>query len=665
MQIKGRKVYLCSQNFVTLMDRNSIIGIVLIFLIFVGFSWWNSPSKEEIAAMQARQDSIAQVQKQQRHLDSIQMASASTQESEAIDSQTTQGLASADSALVQSAILKEKYGAFSLSAKPAAQQLRVQSDMVQWNLDNLGGRISSVELLKYKAYDSSQLILFQGDNNQFGMIFSAANRLINTEAHYFQVFVDGQAFSGTETIAVGEQDSLQVSMRLYADAAFHNKTDQYIEYLYTFHGNSYMVDFDINIKGLDGLVDTRNGYLDFNWSNDLRLQEHSVDTYNGSCIYYKYYQDDVDYLSDNKDDDESLKSKVSWVSFKQRFFNMSMIADKAFDNAEIKQYHRSNSKDSKYQLTTSAVMSIPLRSAADAHFGARMYMGPNEFDRLKSFDLDLERIIPIGWGFFILAWINEYIVLTVFNILGGMGWNYGIVILVLTILLKLALSPIAYRTYKSSAKMRVLKPEVDAINEKYKDSKDPMKKQQATMNLYKRAGVNPMSGCVPMLLQMPILLAFFRFFPASIELRQKSFLWAHDLSSYDSIWNFPNGFSIPFYGDHVSLFTILMTISTIIYTKVNSQSMGGGNQMPGMKTMMYLMPIMFLGLFNNYASALSYYYFLANMITFLQMWLIRKTIDEDKIHAQLQANKKKPIKKSKFQQRLEEMAKQKGVQTRK
>ena len=258
-----------------------------------------------------------------------------------------------------------------------------------------------------------------------------------------------------------------------------------------------------------------------------------------------------------------------------------------------------------------------------------------------------------------MAWINEYIVINVFNFLGGMGWNYGIVILVLTVLLKLFLFPIAYKTYQSSAKMRVLKPEIDEINEKFKD-KDAAKKQQATMDLYRKAGVNPMAGCIPMLLQMPILFAMFRFFPASIELRQKAFLWATDLSTYDSIWQFPNGFEIPFYGDHVSLFTLLMTVSTIMYTKINNDMMGSGSQqMPGMKTMMYLMPIMFLGIFNNYAAGLSYYYFLANVITFGQMFFIRRSINEEKIHAQIEANKKKPAKKkSGFQKRLEEMQKQ-------
>jgi YidC/Oxa1 family membrane protein insertase len=259
-----------------------------------------------------------------------------------------------------------------------------------------------------------------------------------------------------------------------------------------------------------------------------------------------------------------------------------------------------------------------------------------------------------------MAWINEFIVIPVFDWLGGYGWNYGIVILVLTILLKIVLFPIAYKTYMSSAKMRVLKPEVDEIGKKFPKKEDAMKKQQAVMALYKSAGANPASGCVPMLLQLPILIAMFRFFPASIELRQQSFLWAHDLSSYDSILELP--FSIPFYGDHVSLFTLLMTVSTIMYTYLNNQMMGQqSNQLPGMKTMMYIMPIMFLGIFNNYASGLSYYYFLANVITFGQMFVFRRAINEDKLRAKIEANKKKPSKKkSGFQKRLEDAAKKRG-----
>jgi YidC/Oxa1 family membrane protein insertase len=307
-----------------------------------------------------------------------------------------------------------------------------------------------------------------------------------------------------------------------------------------------------------------------------------------------------------------------------------------------------------------AILALPFNRNGQTSIPLSFYFGPNKFYTLKAYGLELERQIPIGWGFFLMAWINQYIVIPVFNWLGGYGWNYGIVILVLTLLLKIVLFPIAYKTYISSAKMRVLKPEVDELSKKFPKKEDAMKKQQAVMALYRKAGANPASGCVPMLLQLPILFAMFRFFPASIELRQQPFLWAHDLSSYDSIMSLP--FTIPFYGDHVSLFTLLMTVSTIMYTYMNNQMMGAqATQLPGMKTMMYIMPVMFLGIFNSYASGLSYYYFLANIITFGQMYIFRYAINEDKLHARIEANKKKPEKKkSAFQRRLEEAAKQRG-----
>ena len=305
-----------------------------------------------------------------------------------------------------------------------------------------------------------------------------------------------------------------------------------------------------------------------------------------------------------------------------------------------------------------ATLSLPFNASKDKQLDLAFYFGPNKYNIMRSYHLDLEKQIPLGWSFFLMQWINRFAVLPVFNFLEGFNLNYGIIILILTILLKIVLFPIAYKTYLSSAKMRLLKPEVDEISAKFPKKEDAMKKQQATMALYKKAGVNPMSGCVPMLLQFPILLAMFRFFPASIELRQEAFLWADDLSSYDSIFDLP--FNIPFYGDHVSLFTLLMTISTIIYTKINNDMMSTGNQLPGMKTMMYLMPVMFLGFFNSYSSGLSYYYLLANLITFAQMYAIRSFVNEDKLHAQIQENKKKPVKKSNFQKRLEEMAKNQG-----
>jgi len=638
------------------MDRNTIIGLVLIFAIFIGFSYWNAPSEEERQAQLRKQDSIAKVQERIRIQDSLLQLE---EQKEKVIEESTENLISAnqDSSEVQQ-VLIDKYGAFANSAQGENQTLEVENDVMKLDFHSLGGLIYSAELKNYKSYDSLPLVLFHADTAKFGFIFSAANRIINTQDHYFKTYVDGKEFNG-QFIEVYGNDSVKISQRLYAGQSNTNNPNQYIEYIYTIHGNKYMFDFNIRMKNMETLIDSRNGYVDFNWAVNLRNQEKVVDRFNGSSIHYKFLQDDVDWLSDNEEEQEDLPAKIKWISYKQRFFSMTLIADNAFLNGQISQFI-SPSKDPKYEMTMSSVLAVPVNDTRNMDFGMRMYMGPNEFKRLKSYDLQLERQIPIGWSFFLLAWINEYIVINVFDWLGHFGWNYGIVILVLTILLKLILFPIAYKTYVSSAKMRVLKPEIDQINEKFKDSKDPMKKQQATMDLYKKAGVNPLAGCVPMLLQMPILFAIFRFFPSSIELRQQPFLWAHDLSSYDSILDLP--FHIPAYGDHVSLFTLLMTISTLIYTKVNNDMMGtGSSQMPGMKTMMYIMPIMFLGIFNSYASGLSYYYFLANMITFLQMFLIRRSINEDKIYAKLQANKKKPVKKSGLQARLEKMAKERGI----
>lgn len=644
------------------MDRNSITGIVLIFSIFIFFSWWNAPTEEEKASMARERDSIAQVIQERRTTDSLRnvaqtnLTNFQEREIEAPVVYTNEALAADQQAR------KDKFGAFANSSLGEEKFIAFESDVLKLKFSNKGGRIYSAELKDFQTNDSMPLVLFKGDTARFGFIFNAANRLINTQDHYYQVFVNGREFNSQSSLTISDQDSVNIAYRLYTDfeSGFHQ--DQYIEFSYSLKADAYMFDFDIRFVGLENVMDNRTSFVEFNWMQNLRTQEQIVDKYNGSGIYYKYHQDDVDNLSENSDEQESLKGRLAWVSFKQRFFSSTLIADDHFIGANIEQVHLP-SKDPKYQITMSTDVGLPVENVSDYTVGMRIYLGPNEFKRLKNYDLDLERLIPIGWGFFLLAWINEYIVINVFNFLGGMGWNYGIVILVLTLLLKLVLFPIAYKTYMSSAKMRVLKPEIDIINEKFKD-KDAAKKQQATMDLYRKAGVNPMAGCVPMLLQMPILFAMFRFFPASIELRQKAFLWAHDLSTYDSIWDFPGGFEIPFYGDHVSLFTLLMTVSTILYTKVNNDMMAGSTQqMPGMKTMMYLMPIMFLGLFNNYAAGLSYYYFLANMITFGQMFVIRKTINEKKILAQIEINKKKPAKKkSGFQKRLEDMqkAQQKG-----
>ena len=636
------------------MDKNTIIGLVLIFAIFIGFSILNQPSKEEIERRQRIQDSIAQVNRQRdsllkiKHAESEEIAEVEKREVDTTLSQEQLALENLD-----------RLGVFASSATGASEEYLIENEHLRIWISNVGGKIINVELKEYKTFDSLPLVLFNNDDLIFGYTFFANSRRINTDKLYFQPIFNNQEFSADREMMVSGSDSLLFAMRLYTDNPDGTPDkNRYIEYLYTVYGDDYMIGYKLNLVGMDKVIDHGSGFIDLNWEAEMRRQEKSlVNERNESTVYWKYDKESVKYLSERKDAKESLKLPVKWVSFKSRFFVATLIADQSFTNAEISSVTDPKNTDDHYLKNMSALVAVPFGNEANQSFDMNFYFGPNKYKTLKQYDLDLERQVPLGWSFFLIAWINIYAVINVFNWLGDSGLNYGIVILILTVLLKLVLLPIAYKTYKSTAKMRILKPEIDEIAKKFPKPEDAMKKQQATMTLYKKAGVNPMAGCVPQLLQFPILIAMFRFFPSSIELRQQSFLWAHDLSSYDSILDLP--FNIPFYGSHVSLFTLLMTISTIIYTKINNKLMGSSTgQMPGMKTMMYIMPIMFLGIFNNFASALSYYYFLANIMTFAQMYLIRKTIDEEKIHQQILMQKTKPVKKSKFQRKLEELSKQ-------
>ncbi len=631
------------------MNKNSIIGFILIAAIMIGYTYWMAPSEEELARQEFVADSLAMVQKQ-REAELAKMAAleevTDEQQETVIDYNQSEDFSE----------MVSKYDKFANAAIGNEQSYIIENDLVKIEISNLGGYVKTVELKDYQTFDSLPVILLDPNTTRFGLSFFSNNRIINTEKLFFT-----PGDNVTTHMNVYGDDSISLSMRLYAGGEEGQiKTNSYIEYLYKISGDDYMFDLTINIVGMDGIVSSNSSYMDLNWYADLRKQEKTVDQFNGSTIYYKHYQDEVDYMSESDDDEEQIATKLKWVSYKQRFFTSTLIAKGAFDNGKLKVFEQENPASDHYLKSMETDIEIPVNVRGNTSIPLSFYYGPNKFYTLKGYDLDLERQIPIGWGFFLLAWINEYIVIPTFNWLGGYGWNYGIVILVLTIMLKFLLFPIAYKTYYSSAKMRVLKPEVDELSKKFPKKEDAMKKQQAVMDLYKRAGANPAAGCVPMLLQMPILFAMFRFFPASIELRQQPFLWAHDLSSYDSIASLP--FTIPFYGDHVSLFTLLMTVSTIMYTYLNNQMMSGQTtQMPGMKTMMYIMPVMFLGIFNGYASGLSYYYFLANVITFGQMFVFIYPINDYKLLIKIaEINKKQPTKNSAFQKRLEEAAKQRG-----
>jgi YidC/Oxa1 family membrane protein insertase len=643
------------------MDRNTILGLLLIFVILIGYSLWISPSKEELAKQQHIRDSLEQVAVQKALEQQARQEAPPKHIEENIPFKIT------DTAAVEGALPFNQLGDFAWATQGEYKPVKVKTDRMDVTVDNLGGRLSRVQLLEFQTYDSLPLVLFTRDSSRFNLTFFSNNRSINTGQLFFQPFVNGKPFQG-DVLEVSGNDSLVLAMRMSpAQIGTPEAKQHFIEYVYTFAGNSYMVDFDLHMVGMDRYIAENASYLDLEWSAKLNRHDKPLsNTGNGASVYYKFYNDDVDHLSERDDEDEeSLSTRLKWIAFKQRFFSSVLISHDGFDNGVVsvsKDAEKPGEENPHYLKNMKAEIGLSYQPSRKTSYDLQFYFGPNKYNILRKYDLDLEELISLGWG--ILGWINRFAVIPVFNLLENFNINYGIIILILTILLKLGLFPIAYKTYQSQARMRVLKPEIDEINKKFPKKEDAMKKQQATMALYKKAGVNPAAGCVPMLLQFPILIAMFRFFPASFELRQQSFLWATDLSSYDSVLSLP--FEIPFYGDHVSLFTLLMTISTIFYTKLNSEMMGSSSQqMPGMKTMMYLTPVMLLFFLNNYAAALSYYYLLANLITFAQMYFIRRFIDEDKIRKRIAMNKKKPVKKSKWQQRMEEMARQQQAQRRK
>jgi YidC/Oxa1 family membrane protein insertase len=615
------------------MDRNSILGLLLIGGILIGWMVMSQPSKEDIAkqVQQHQLDSTAQYQANAKAASTAAVTAAAAPKQIEADSTVT------DSA--KAAQYARMFGAFADAAKGEEKIITLENELVQINVSTKGARIASVLLKKYKTFDQKPLILFDADSSRQNIVLQSGNRNFNTEELYFDT--EGSSFTVTGT------ESKSLSLKLFAG----NKA-KYIEYVYTLTGNEYMMSYRINTVGMQDVITDRSG-LKMQWQMKTPSQEQDRDAQQrGSTVYFMAKDENPDKISESSDEKKTLEGNVKWIGFKQQFFTSVIIADNTFAQpVEVE----SKMLNGKYIKDLSANITIPYTGSAQPEtFGMRMYFGPNHYQTLKKYDIGLERQINLGWKIF--GWLNRFLVIPIFNFLDGFNLNYGIIILILTIILKLLLLPIAYRTVLSSAKMRVLKPEVDELNEKHKND-DPMKKQQATMALYKKAGVNPMAGCIPVLLQMPILIALFNFFPASIELRQQSFLWAHDLSTYDSVYNF--GFNVPWYGDHVSLFALLMTVSTLLYTWSNSQLMGTSNQMPGMKWMMYLMPILFLGFMNSYSAGLSWYYFLANMITFGQTWIMQKyVIDADALHAKIQENKKKPVKQNKFQQRLEAMTKE-------
>lgn len=641
------------------MDKKTIIGLVLIFAVMTAWMYMIQPSEEEKAEIKRKQDSVLALQ--QKANEKAEKATTKTlTKSEELQQKIAVAKSEDSTAVEAQKELDDYFGVFSKAAMNPQRQLFVENDLLRVELNTLGGKIEQVYLSEYKTYHQDSVRFFTKGGNNYGLNLSLGSRLLQTKDLNFEVFVNNKAYTNDAPIKVSGQDSVVVSMRIYTNQIDSVAKDvSYLEYRYTIKGNDYRVGFDLVSHNLNNVI-TDKSNLEFVWESKLRMKEKDGSVENKSSSIYYLLKDEVEYLKENGVDDKKEENgiPIKWISYKQQFFSTALIATEGdgFISSTMQTQTEKGEKDN-YLRTMSSNISIPYDHEKNHYeYDMEFFFGPNKYAIISDYDLQMEEIIPLGWGFFLLQWINRFVIIPVFDFLQSFGWSMGLIILILTILVKIVLFPLAYKQFASTAKMKVIAPEVQKINEKYPKQEQAMQKQQAVMNLYKRAGIKPMAGCLPMLIQFPILIAMFRFFPASIELRQQSFLWADDLSTYDSIINLP--FNIPFYGNHVSLFCLLMTIAQLIYTHISMKQQAQQQTMPGMKFMMYFMPIMMLFIFNSFSAALNYYYFISLCFTFLQMFIIRKTIDEKKVLQRLEANAKKPLKKSKWQQRIEALEKQ-------
>lgn len=678
------------------MDKNTVLGLVLMAACIFGFMYLNKPSEEETARHKAEQEQLAANQAAETattiQIDTLTTADAAqlanavrtagnalqerpgayalvnervnlTADSTGLTGTLTIGSAQVDIndiianrcesltpeqateavAAVRSTIANaQKYKSFArhLGGKNESQTL--ENDLMKVTFSSRGGIVSQVELKKYQTElttPPSNIRLFNEDTDGYGFVLTTSDQRFDTREFNFTPIVENDS-------------TILMALDLGASSRWGIR--------YTLHSSKYLVKMDIVQNGMNAILPASTSTIDLNWHQKMgRNEKGRTFEERNSAIHYKFIGEGPDDLSANGDDSEQLNGRIKWVAFKNQFFSSVLIADQYIATADL---HSSVIKGDRFLKDMTMKSTLPYSIADGAPVGFNFYFGPNDYPLLSSIDdaldtdegLSLTRLVPLGWGLF--RWINQFIVIPVFHFLSNFISNYGIIILLLTIFIKIILFPFTYKSFKSQARMRVLAPEIKEINDKYPGQENALKRQQETMALYSRAGASPFSGCLPMLLQLPVLVAMFSFFPSAIELRGESFLWANDLSAPDVILTLP--FTIPFYGSHVSLFCLLMTAVNIVYTRINMQNQPGGSSMPGMKWMMYLMPLMFLFFFNDYASGLSYYYFLSLLITITQTWIFRKIVDEGKVRAQMLANAKKPRKKSGFMARLEEAQRQ-------
>lgn len=651
------------------MDRNTVIGLGLIGVILATFTFLNKPSKEELEKQKkeaqeiAREQKSAQSEKETYRAEKKAAASAAavkdTNLVPKLDDKKVQ-LTDAEGKLIFTNKITGKDTAIVAVAEtegPAAKSvqtgelIRFETDKLAFDFSTKGGVLAAVYLKEYQSYrhfasKSTKMVplkLFgEGD---------ATNEL--------SFPLNGSQFTtGNKLFTVVDSSKNGITFELIPAAG------QSIQFVYSLKPKSYDMDFEIRLKGFAGKVSKENVML--NWNASLYKTERLMSAQRlVSTVCFQYKGEDHDWLSEAADDEEVMEQKVDWIAFKQSYFSTIMKPSDGFEkngsSLKIKTYKEGDARYHTHIKDYQATMNLAVSNTGDATAKINWFFGPNDYEVLKSYDSGYEDIINYGWGLF--RWINIYAIQPIFNVLAGTGLNFGLVILLVTLIIKLFLTPIQWKMYVSSAKMRILKPEVDALNAKFPNKEDAMKKQMEMMALYRTSGASPLAGCVPMLIQMPILLAVFRFFPAAFELRQQPFLWAEDLSSYDSIYDFST--YIPLYGDHISLFTLLMAVTTLIYTWINSSNVQQPSQpgMPNMKVIMYIFPFMMIFFFNNYSSGLSYYYFISTLISILIMIAIKQFfVDEEKLKAKMAAKKAAatsggPKKKSKFQERLEQMQK--------
>ena len=644
------------------MDKKSFIGIGVVALLFIVFAYFSSKDQQKQQQRQAIYDayvdSLARVSRASEAADSLARTEAVW-----ADSLTADSLAAA----AHQRQVETLGESLALAREARPEEFTVENDLLSIRFSTLGGQVKGVTLKDYTKYaprgERTQLVeLMDPATSRFGLSFYVKNGLRNVPVNTLDYVFEADPVT---TTADGAK---QVVMRLPVDEA------SALEYRYLIYDTKsperdYLVDFDVRMVNMAHAMANQTQIL-IDWTNDTYQNERGFKNENMyTTLAYRFPGErSIEELGmSDKSKSKEISTQVNWVAFKQQFFSSVFIAPEHVTYANLA--FSTAAPESELLKNFSAQMAVPYTPQTDSYDFA-FYFGPNKYSILKKVEfpagdeIHLERLVPLGWGIF--GWVNRWCVIPVFDFLRNYISNFGIIILILVILVKLVIFPLTYKSYVSMAKMRLIKPQVDELNKKYPKQEDAMKRQQATMELYKKAGINPMGGCIPMLIQLPILIAMFRFFPASIELREQPFLWADDLSSYDSVLNLP--FSIPFYGDHVSLFALLMALSLFGYSWFNYQQTASSQpQMAGMKFMMvYLMPLMMLFWFNDYSSGLCYYYLLSNLFTIGQTLVIRRMVDDEKIHAIMQANaaRKSNGKKSKFQQRYEELLRQQEAQQR-